>query len=80
MDEILKNVIFYGPHMPGVDLNPVRENVEQFQKTDLVQPTPNLREKGDMLSCLEFLNSLIVFLYISVCTVLVYYYVCIYRS
>ena len=42
MDEILKNVISYGPHMPGIDLNPVRENVEQFLKTDLVQPTPNI--------------------------------------
>ena len=40
MDEILKNVIFHGPHMPGIDLNPVRENMEQFLKTDLVQPTP----------------------------------------
>ena len=41
MDEILKMEVFYGPHMPGVDLNPVRENVDGFLKTDLVQPTPN---------------------------------------
>ena len=40
LDEILKNVIFHGPHMPGIDLNPLRENMEQFLKTDLVQPTP----------------------------------------
>ena len=40
MDEILKNVIFHGPHMPGIDLNPLRENMEQILKTDLVQPTP----------------------------------------
>ena len=40
MDETLKNVIFHGPHMPGIDLNPVHENLEKLLKTDLVQPTP----------------------------------------
>ena len=44
----LKNVMFQGPHMPGIDLNPVRENMEQFLKTDLPQPTPTLREIVDM--------------------------------
>ena len=48
MDEILKNVIFHSPHMPGIDLNPVRENVEQFLKTDLVQPTPSLNHEKVM--------------------------------
>lgn len=27
--------------MPGIGLNPVRENMEHFLKTDLVQPTPS---------------------------------------
>ena len=40
LDEILKNVIFHGQHMPGIDLNPLRENMEQILKSDLVQPTP----------------------------------------
>ena len=40
MDEISKNDISYGPHMPGIDLNPVPENMEQFLKIDFVQPTP----------------------------------------
>ena len=49
LDEILKNVIFHGPHMPGIDLNPLRENMEQILKTDLVQPTPNYTS-----NCLTF--------------------------
>ena len=40
LDEILKILIFHGSHMPGIDLNPLRENQEQFLKTDLLQPTP----------------------------------------
>ena len=49
MDEIVKNVIFHSSHMPMIDLNPVRENLEQFLKTDLVQPTPNSIEKKDYI-------------------------------
>ena len=50
MDENLKNVFFHSPHMPGIDLNPVRENLEQFLKIDLVQPTPIEKENEWKLS------------------------------
>ena len=40
MNKNLKHVFFRGPHIPGIDLKPVRENMEHFLKTDLVQPTP----------------------------------------
>ena len=36
MDEILKNVIFHGPHMPGIDLSPVPVHFIFLP----VQPTP----------------------------------------
>ena len=42
----MKNVIFHSSHMPMIDLNPVCENLEQFLKTDLVQPTPTCNHSG----------------------------------
>ena len=58
MDDILKNDIFRGPHMPGNDLNPIRENMKQFLKIDFVQPTPNMTGESLSLILLKSLNNL----------------------
>ena len=41
MNEILKILLFQDPYMPGIDLNLVCVNMEQFLKIDVVQPTAN---------------------------------------
>ena len=41
MNEILKILLFQDPYMPGIDLNLVCVNMEQFLKIDVVQSTAN---------------------------------------